>query len=195
MQAFKNRCRDHRPRWRFVCLFLAYLAAFYVAAFNPASGETVSRRLFVPLTETIAAATSWLLNALGEETAVAPLDAENPARVKVLGRQYGVVIHNGCNGVFAAMIFLAALLAYPLPLMARVFGAILGLALVQGVNLARTVALFLVGAYRPEYFHDAHVFLAPWVVIVCIMAFWTFWIDRWNALPARFQAGGKGRKP
>jgi exosortase/archaeosortase family protein len=89
-----------------------------------------------------------------------------------------VNIRNGCNGVEAMMIFLAAVLAFPAPWPARLSGLALGVVAIQAVNLVRVVALFLTGVYLPRFFDASHTLVWQTVVILFSVLLWIFWANR-----------------
>jgi exosortase/archaeosortase family protein len=95
-----------------------------------------------------------------------------------------VNIRNGCNGVEAMLIFLAAVLAFPASWKARVAGLVLGILAIQVVNLIRVVALFLTGVYFPSIFNASHTVIWQTIVILFGVLLWIFWANRFAAPPA-----------
>ena len=92
--------------------------------------------------------------------------------------RFAVNIRNGCNGVEAMLIFLAAVLAFPAPWRSRVLGLVLGIAAIQVVNLIRVVALFLTGVYMPRIFDASHTVVWQTIVILFAVALWIYWANR-----------------
>ena len=102
--------------------------------------------------------------------------------------RFAVNIRNGCNGIETMLIFLGAVLAFPATWKARTAGLAIGILAIQLVNLVRVVALFLTGAYLPDFFEDSHTVVWQSVVILCGVFLWVFWATRF-ALPAALPAG------
>ena len=96
----------------------------------------------------------------------------------IRGKQFAVNIRNGCNGVEAMLIFLAAVLAFPAPWRARLLGLVLGVVAIQAVNLVRVVALYLTGAYFPSWFDASHTVIWQTVVILFSVLLWILWANR-----------------
>src|SRR5581483_8912857 len=127
-----------KPEARFLVLFLVVLAAsFTLLAWTPVNDHVVE-----PFTGLVARASGGALNLLGQHVTRNGTALQSP--------RFGVNIRNGCNGVEAMVILLAAIVAFPASWRARVIGLALGTAVIQIVNLVRVVALFLTGEYLPR---------------------------------------------
>ncbi len=99
----------------------------------------------------------------------------------------GLNILNGCEGVEAVFLILAAFLAAPLPWRSRGLGFLLGLAVVFVVNQARILALFY--AFRADHslFERLHGTVTPIVVILvmCLYVYvWLVYANRRDAAAA-----------
>jgi exosortase H (IPTLxxWG-CTERM-specific) len=92
--------------------------------------------------------------------------------------RFAVNIRNGCNGIEAMLIFLAAVLAFPAPWRSRLTGLALGILAIQLVNLVRVVALFLTGVYFPKLFDTSHTVIWQTVVILSGVLLWIYWANR-----------------
>lgn len=96
---------------------------------------------------------------------------------------FAVEVSPACSGAVPSMIYLAAVFAYPASWRAKLTGAGLGVAVIHGVNLLRVVALFLIGLFYNEYFHDTHVYVAQALVVAIAVATWLFWAGRFADAP------------
>lgn len=96
---------------------------------------------------------------------------------------FEVDVSPACSGAVPSMIYLAAVFAYPASAKAKLIGSVLGLAMINGLNLIRVVALFLIGLYANEYFHETHVYIAQALVIAVAVATWLFWAGRFTHAP------------
>ena len=74
---------------------------------------------------------------------------------------FEVDVSPACSGAVPSMIYLSAVLAYPASARAKLIGSLLGLFMINGLNLIRVVALFLIGLYYNQYFHETHEARAP----------------------------------
>ena len=164
-----------RPEVRFLAVFLVLLAAgFALVTWNP-----VNDRVIEPFTAGIAVVSGAALDLIGEDVEMRGTVIRNP--------RFAVNIRNGCNGVEAMLIFLAAVLAFPASWPARGIGLALGIVAIQAVNLVRVVALFLTGAYMPDLFDASHTVVWQSVVILAAVLLWILWADRF-AVPRRAAA-------
>ena len=148
------------PRARFIVLFLVILVgSFAMIAWNP-----VNDRLIVPYTSQIAKVAGTTLDWMGEQTTV--------TGTLITSTTFAVDVRNGCNGVEAMLILVAAILAFPAPWKARLAGVGVGTVIIQVLNLVRIDTLYLLGKYRPELFEIFHN--AIWQVAIVLVAVATF---------------------
>src|SRR6185295_14028841 len=150
---------DAAPFWRrnrreltFLILFLVLLAG----GFTLISINWVNDHAVEPFTAGIAKASGAALNLLGQDVTMQGTVIRNS--------RFAVNIRNGCNGIEAMLIFLAAVLAFPATWRSRLIGLTLGILAIQVVNLVRVVALFLTGVYFPRIFESSHTVI--WQTIV-----------------------------
>ncbi len=156
----------HRREIRFLSVFILILAG----GFTLLSVNAVNDRLIEPFTAGVARASGVALNLLGQGIEMQGTVIRN--------RAFAVNIKNGCNGVETMIIFLSAVLAFPASWKARAVGLVLGLFAIQLINLVRVVALFLTGAYFPQFFDSSHTVVWQTVVILFGVFLWIFWADR-----------------
>jgi exosortase H (IPTLxxWG-CTERM-specific) len=160
-----------RPEARFLIVFLVVLAlSFTLLAWTP-----INDHLVEPFTSVIARVSGALLNVLGQGVTRTDTVIRSP--------RFGVNIRNGCNGVEAMVILLAAIVAFPAAWKARLLGLGFGAVAIQLVNLVRVVALFLTGAYLPRFFDAAHTVVWQSLVILSAVLIWIVWAQRF-ARPA-----------
>lgn len=98
---------------------------------------------------------------------------------------FRVDVAPACSGAVPSMIYLAAVFAYPASWRAKLIGSLLGLAIITSVNLVRVVALFLIGLFAEQYFHDTHVYVAQGLVVAVAVSTWLFWAGRYVHAPGR----------
>jgi exosortase/archaeosortase family protein len=97
---------------------------------------------------------------------------------------FEVDIAPACSGAVPTSIYLAAVFAYPTSWRARWLGTALGIGVIQIVNVFRVSALFLVGLYFHQIFHETHVYVAQALVVCVAVALWLYWATRFADAPA-----------
>jgi exosortase H (IPTLxxWG-CTERM-specific) len=166
------------PFWRRYRRELTFLILFVVllgGGFTLISVNWVNDHVIEPFTAAIAGTSGVVLNALGQHV------TQNGTILR--SAKFAVNIRNGCNGVEAMLIFLAAVLAFPASWKSRGAGLVLGILAIQVVNLIRVVALFLTGVYFPRIFDTSHTVIWQTIVILVGVLLWIFWANRF-ASPA-----------
>jgi exosortase H (IPTLxxWG-CTERM-specific) len=162
--------RRNRRELTFLVLFVVLLGA----SFTLISVNWVNDHAIEPFTAGIARLSGAVLNLLGQHVGMRGTVIQGP--------HFAVNIRNGCNGVEAMLIFLAAVLAFPASWRSRLAGLGLGILAIQVVNLVRVISLYLTGAYFPRFFDASHTVIWQSVVILCGVLLWIFWANR---LPPR----------
>ncbi len=97
---------------------------------------------------------------------------------------FEVDVAPACSGAVPMSIYLSAVLAYPASRQAKLRGSLLGFVVILIVNIFRVSALFLIGLYYREIFHDTHVYVAQALVVCVAVALWLFWATRLADAPA-----------
>ncbi len=97
---------------------------------------------------------------------------------------FEVDVAPACSGAVPMSIYLSAVLAYPASWASKRLGAGLGIGVILVVNIFRVVALFLVGLYFKQIFHETHVYVAQALVICVAVALWLYWATRYADAPA-----------
>ena len=149
---------DPQARKRRSYLFLAKFLLLLVGFALLVSWNPVNDAVIVPFTAGVARASALALNVLSENVTVAGTELRSGS--------FGVDIENGCNGVETALLFGAAVLAFPASWKARLTGLVLGFLGIQALNLVRVVSLFWIGKHRPALFSAAHTVLWQSVVVL-----------------------------
>jgi exosortase H (IPTLxxWG-CTERM-specific) len=127
----------------------------------------VSQKIIVPFTNLLARSSVFLLGLLGTKT--------NVSGTLIVSPQFAADIKAGCTGIEPIIILLSAIFAFPSPWKAKVYGAVLGMVILQVVNLIRIVSLVYLGINHPKYFHDAHTFIWQIVIIALSLFLWMVW--------------------
>ena len=96
---------------------------------------------------------------------------------------FEVDVAPACSGAVPMSIYLSAVLAYPATWASKWLGAGMGLGVILLVNILRVAALFLIGLYFKQLFHETHVYVAQALVICVAVALWLFWATRFADAP------------
>lgn len=167
------------PRRRsigFLVKFVVLLVVFYLIV----ASRPVNDAVIVPFTAGIASVSGKLLNLLGERTEVVGTELRSSS--------FGVNIENGCNGVETALLFGAAVLAFPASWAHRLLGLLAGFIAIQVLNLFRVVTLFWIGLHRPAFFNSSHTVIWQSVVVLFGVVLFLIWASREKRLSAEAAA-------
>ena len=160
-----------RPEVRFLVVFLGLLVlSFGVVALKPVNDAFVD-----PYTAGVARVAGWILQGLGEDITIRGCLLASP--------RFAVTIFNGCNGLITTLIFLSAVLAFPVGWRAKAVGVVGGIVAIQVINMIRIVSLYYIGAFFPSWFNNAHVVVWQSLVILAGVALWVFWANRYGRRP------------
>lgn len=162
---------------RFCILFAVILVALFAGQLTP-PGQAW---LVVPWTEGLARLSAGLILLFDPHV----VSAGKVLQSTVNG--FAVSIEAGCNGLEAAIILIAAMLAYPASFIARLVGIAAGLVAVQALNIVRVISLFYLGQWSLAAFEWAHLYLWQALIMLDVLVVWLVWI---RALPPR-NAGGE----
>src|SRR5262245_13204298 len=160
----REELRRHRDAVRFCLLFAVYSLAGFLLF------HALEERVVAPFTNGIATVTTVLLNAAGT-----PVVAYG-AVLELRG--FAVEIRNNCNAIYEIALYAAATLAYPAPVGQRLIGILLGSAVLYVVNLVRVATLLYLGAFMPETFDLAHVYVWQAFFLAVVAALWLVWVSR-----------------
>jgi exosortase H (IPTLxxWG-CTERM-specific) len=89
---------------------------------------------------------------------------------------FGVSIEAGCNGVEAAIVLIAGMLAFPAPWRMKIVGILIGIAAVQVANLLRVISLYYLGKWNTQIFEFAHLYLWQALIMLDVLIVWLLWM-------------------
>ena len=157
----------NRSDLRFLAIFGACLAAYYLASLTP----PVSERFFPAYLRLNAQASGWVLNAVGEEVVTdgnSLISAKGPS----------IQVERGCDAIVPSVLFVAAVMASPVSLTGRLAAALAGSAFLILLNLVRIISLFWVRVYWPQAFETMHLDVWQALFIFLALALWAIWASR-----------------
>jgi exosortase H (IPTLxxWG-CTERM-specific) len=161
-----------RPVRRFLAIFLATVAAFYGLTLSP----WMDAHVLYPVMEASARGTSLVLGVFGVRTAV--------DGVVVRGADYAMAVRRGCDPLEPMVLFGAGVAAFPSPWMRKLAGLAAGEAVLFGMNLARLVTLYVLGARRSAWFASFHLDWWPAFFLIFALALWAGWMSWSGAGPS-----------
>jgi exosortase H (IPTLxxWG-CTERM-specific) len=156
---------------RFFILFVVILVALFAAELTP----PVQNAVVLPWTGALVRLSAGL---------VTLFDSSVVAYGKILQSTtngFAVSVEAGCNGIEAAIILIAAMLAFPAPAKHRALGILAGLFAVQALNIVRVVSLFYLGQWNTKAFDWAHLYLWQALIMLDVLVVWLIWM---RTLPA-----------
>ena len=130
----------------------------------------VNDHVVEPFTGLIVRASAGVLRVLGEGTQASGTQISSPA--------FAVDVKNGCNGVEAMLLLVAAMLAFPATARQRLAGLALGMAAIQIANLIRVVSLFWLGVHHRSVFELFHAAIWQTALILLSVVFFILWSRR-----------------
>ncbi len=157
---------ENRRTLVFVVLFGAFLGVGYLLSIY----RPVVEHAIVPFTAVISDVSAFLLRLFGSEA-----HAEG---TRLAGQGVSFELRNGCNGVWATIIFVSAVLAFPSRPGIKLWGVLLGFCAIFVINLARVISLYYIVLFYPKLFEGAHIYVWQSVVIGAAVLLWLLWAQR-----------------
>ncbi len=152
-----------RPEIKFVVTFLILISVFYIVYYYTLD-------YFVFLKTTIANILAFSLSMLGIKSTVQGED--------VLLGSFSLRIVEECTAVFASLIYVSCVLAYPARLRSKLAGIGFGIPVIQLINLTRLIVLSFTGIYYPTVFEFVHTYVWQSIFIIFVITVWLVWLER-----------------
>ncbi len=144
---------------KFIVIFLAVL----VGLFTIEMLQPVQAAVIQPFTASLATLSAALIT---------PFDSDVLAYGRVIAHRvnnFAVSIESGCNGVEAAIVLIAGVLAYPARWQYRIAAIVAGFLTIQVLNIARIISLFYLGQWNYEIFNWTHLYLWPVFIMLDVL--------------------------
>ncbi|WGZ93553.1 MAG: exosortase H [Candidatus Thiothrix putei] len=132
--------------------------------------QAVQAAIILPWTGLLADISGWLMSAFDPNVAT----AGKVVRSTLNG--FAVSIEPGCNGVEAMIVLLAAIIAFPAPLLYKLAGLFWGFIAIQGMNLLRIISLFYLGQWSQALFDWAHLYIWQALIMLDALVVFLIWI-------------------
>lgn len=89
---------------------------------------------------------------------------------------FAVSIQPGCNGIEAIIVLIAAILAYPSSIKAKINGIVIGFIAIQILNVIRIISLFYLGQWNLTLFEWAHQYVWQALIMLDVLLVFVIWI-------------------
>jgi exosortase H (IPTLxxWG-CTERM-specific) len=155
--------RTLKPRIVFVAKFcVALLVLYAVVALNP-----VNDAVIVPFTELVAQCSALMLRSVEGGVAV--------TGTVMRSARFALDVRNGCNGVEATILLIAAILAFPATLRSRLLGLTVASVAIELLNLVRLSSLFWLGEHDRWIFDFFHIAVWQSLIILAAISMFVLW--------------------
>jgi exosortase H (IPTLxxWG-CTERM-specific) len=164
---------------RFLVLFAVVVIALFAAELSPPG----QRAIVYPWTEALARISAGIATLFDSHVSVVGRVLQSRAN------GFAVSIEAGCNGIEAAIVLIAGMLAFPAPWKHRAIGILAGLVAVQALNVVRVISLYYLGQWNAGAFEWAHLYVWQALIMLDALVVWLVWIRmiprEWSLVPAR----------
>ena len=139
--------------------------------------------MLTPVQETIIQPFTGLL-AMLSTAIILPFDDSVIAQGRVLrdaATGFAVSIEAGCNGVEAAIVLIAGIMAFPARTTHKLVAISAGFIFVQALNIVRIISLFYLGQWNYSVFEWFHLYLWPVLImldVLVVFALYLSWLGR-----------------
>lgn len=159
---------------RFLIKFVLVLAAlFTLELLNPVQAYVIQ-----PFTGMLAVISSAL---------ILPFDTDVIASGKILRDSitgFAVSIESGCNGVEAAIVLIAGVVAFPATFKQQSLAILIGFFAIQAMNILRIISLFYLGQWNITIFEWFHLYFWPILIMIDVLVVFAVYLH-WLAKQAK----------
>ena len=139
---------------------LAVLLGLYALAFQ--GGTTL-----LPVTSGTATVSAWVLKLLGQSVQI--------DGIVVRSDQFAYRVVEECTAITPAIIYAAAVLAFPADWQSKARGVALGVAALFALNIVRIVSLYFIGVLAPDRVEFFHLFVWQLGLVLAALGLWIAW--------------------
>ena len=146
-------------------------------------GSLFAIEMLKPVQEAVIQPFTGLLAALSTAL-ILPFDETVIAQGRILrdaATGFAVSIEAGCNGVEAAIVLIAGILAFPASLRHKAVAILAGFFFVQALNVVRIISLFYLGQWNYTVFEWFHLYLWPVLImldVLIVFAIYLQWLGK-----------------
>lgn len=151
---------------KFVITFAVLFLAFEVCYMN----EYLYNHLFKNINILFAHLSASILNVFG-------IHATNDAET-ISNETFSMSVKQGCDSIEALGIFIFGVMAFPSKIPVKIYGLLIGSAIILTLNLVRLVNLFWIGLYHRDLFDLFHLEIWQAFFIILSIVLWILWVMR-----------------
>lgn len=172
---FIEKLRQNTLYWflaQTIVLFVAYqvLEKFYLEK---------DRTLNSALTQNISEVSAWGLRAIGYDSyAAQKIYGEVAHDIIYINARQTVYIEDGCNGLVLMAFFVIFIIAYPGPIVKKLWYIPAGMFLIYIINVVRCMVLAINILYNPSSFDFNHKYLYSTLIYIAIFGLWMLWANK-----------------
>ena len=152
---------------KFLLIFCSVLAVlFAIEMLNP-----VQEAVIHPFTAVLADVSTAV---------ILPFDDTVIAQGRILRDSttgFAVSIEAGCNGVEAAIVLIAGIVAFPASIQHKAIAILAGFLFVQALNIVRIISLFYLGQWNYTVFEWFHLYLWPVLIMLDVLVVFAIYLQ------------------
>lgn len=160
---FSAELKDRLPILKFIAAFILFTIMFYLMT-TADWFESIRQ----PLIRVYTYMSSIVLNIFGMNTS-------SDGSVLSSAR-FSVNVKEGCDAVAPTLLFVTAVLVFPVAWRHKFKGLLYGIPALTVLNLIRIISLFLIGIYAPALFDFMHVEFWQAVFILLTVLLFIYWL-------------------
>lgn len=157
-----NFFKSKKAFFKFLGIFLLVIAIYYLSVY------LFSDSIYKYYIDGTAILTATLLRIF-----VSGVSADG----SVIGTpEYAVSISFGCEGTEPIILFIAAVIAFPVRIKLKIYGVLIGAFFLYFLNLIRIMALYFIGRSDQTLAETFHLEIFPIFFIILAFIVWSIWI-------------------
>ena len=155
----------------------------FLLIFCTVLGSLFAIEMLKPVQEAVIQPFTGLLAALSTAL-ILPFDDTVIAQGRILRDAttgFAVSIEAGCNGVEAAIVLIAGVMAFPASIRNKLVAILAGFFFVQALNIVRIISLFYLGQWNYTVFEWFHLYLWPVLImldVLIVFAIYLQWLGK-----------------
>ena len=163
-QYLLNAIQDNKQVVRFLIIFIFTLILFFT--------------IFIFFEDSFDFLKEWTADITAITAHFFGLDVTAQDTLLLLEDNITFEIIQECTGLFAIMIYISCVLAYPTKLVKKGEGILLGIPLIFLLNILRMVFLVYIGNHHYDLFEYVHSYLWQGTFIIVVILLWFIWIEK-----------------
>ena len=153
--------------------------ARFLLLFCGVLGSLFAIEMLKPVQEVLIQPFTGLLASLSTAI-ILPFDDNVIAQGRILrdaNTGFAVSIEAGCNGVEAAIVLIAGIVAFPASVIHKALAILAGFFFVQALNIVRIISLFYLGQWNATVFEWFHLYLWPVLIMLDVLVVFAIYLQ------------------